>query len=149
MFSLPLATVTSYSPCSSRRLPGGGSAGADLVDLVGDHAVRLTVHRVGRVGVRCLDETEDRAGLLVDPEALVVDAVIALDREVSLVRLGHVVVVDRPTRAMNVHVERHSLPLRFVRTYAATRWLSGPRRSGGDLSRSSRQSSACGLLTLV
>ncbi len=60
----------------------------DLVDLVGDEAVRLAVHGVGGLRVGGLDEAEDLPRLLVDPVALVLDAVLLLRLQVGLVRLG-------------------------------------------------------------
>jgi len=43
---------------------------------------------VGGLGARCLDETEDLAGRLVEPVAQVPDVVLALDREVGRVGGG-------------------------------------------------------------
>src|SRR6478735_12700562 len=57
--------------------PGSGVL-ADGVDLVRHQPVGLAVDRVGRLGVRCLDEAEDLARALVDPVPQVADAVRAL-----------------------------------------------------------------------
>jgi hypothetical protein len=61
---------------------------AHLVDRLGLEAVGLAMdeRRGRRVG--CLDEAEQRASLLVDPIALVVDAVLALHAEVGRMRVG-------------------------------------------------------------
>jgi hypothetical protein len=86
----------------------GDLAGDDLVDLVGDESVRLAVHRVGRLRVGSVDEAEDLAVGLVHPVVLVVDAVVALDREVRLVGLGDICGVDRSVHVVHIHVQRHA-----------------------------------------
>jgi hypothetical protein len=97
-----------------------GLALLDLVDLVGDEAVRLAMDAVRGLGVGRLDEAEDPAGLLVDPVALVVDAVLALRLDVLHVRVGHVRGRDPSLDLVHVHEERHSSLLvdRFARSYA-------------------------------
>src|SRR3954451_10649468 len=101
------ATTGDYCGCRAHRR---GLARDDLVDLVSDEAVGLAVHGVGGVRVRRIDQAEDLAVGLVDPVALVVDTVVALDRQVGLVRLRDVAGVDRAVHVVNVHVERHIRP---------------------------------------
>ena len=69
----------------SRRRHRAQECSLTREDLVGDEAVGLAVHRVGRLGVRRLDEAEDLPGALVDPVAQVADAVRPLGGEVGLV----------------------------------------------------------------
>src|SRR5258706_15648461 len=80
----------------------------DLVPLVGHEAVGLAMDTVRGVLVRCVDEAVDMATHFVDPVVLVVDAVLALDAEVGLVRLGNVFGLD-PWKVVAVHVERHGM----------------------------------------
>src|SRR5688500_4271903 len=70
----------------SGRRPAGSVALDDRVDVVGQEAVRLAMHRNGGLGVRCLDEAEHLAARVVDPVGLVVDAVLLLDLDVLGVR---------------------------------------------------------------
>src|SRR5215211_6280007 len=98
------------APVSTPRARARRSRSAvlgDLEDLVGYQAVGLTVNRVRGLRIGSLDEAEDLAGLLVDPVALVVHAVLALDGDVGLVRLGDVGRRDAVGHVVNVHVERH------------------------------------------
>ena len=94
----------------SRRAPTRALrlALADLVDLVGDEPVRLAVNRVRGLRVRSLDEAEDLPSLLVDPVALVVDAVLRLLLQVLHVRVGDVLRRHAALEVVNVHVERHA-----------------------------------------
>src|SRR5207248_839162 len=69
-------------------VPSG--AFGDLVNLVGYQPVRLTVDASRRFGVGCFDEAEDFPCFLVDPVSLVLNAVLALLREIGLVRVCHV-----------------------------------------------------------
>src|SRR5215217_3596467 len=82
----------------------------ELVDLVGYEAVRFTMHRAGGFRVRRLDEAEDLARLLVDPVALVVDAVLVLRLDVLLMRLRDICGGDLATERVDVHVQRHDPP---------------------------------------
>src|SRR3954452_6040633 len=68
----------------------GLAAFVDLEDLVRDQPMGFAMDRVGRFSVGSLHQTEDLACALVDPIALVVDAVGALGGDVGLVRLRHV-----------------------------------------------------------
>jgi hypothetical protein len=65
------------------------------------------VDGVGGVSVWGLDQTEDLSPLLVDPVALVLDPVLGLGREVSLMSLGYFGGVDIPVHVVHVHVKRH------------------------------------------
>src|SRR5215217_7085611 len=82
----------------------------ELVDLVGYEAVRFTMHRAGGFRVRRLDEAEDLARLLVDPVALVVDAVFVLRLDVLLMRLRNICGGHLATERVHVHVQRHDPP---------------------------------------
>src|SRR5690349_18963283 len=61
---------------SGTRSPYRHRLGAlpDQVDLVGDQAVRLSVHRVRGLGVGRVDQAEDLPARLVDPVAQVLHA---------------------------------------------------------------------------
>jgi hypothetical protein len=75
---------------------GAGASGSllDLVERLGDEAVRLAVDLGGGLAVGCVDEAEDLTGLLVDPVVAIVDAVELADTNVGLVRFGDVAGLD-------------------------------------------------------
>src|SRR3954463_7990182 len=57
-------------------------------------------------------QAEDLALGLVDPVLAVVDAVLALDPEVRLVRTGHIGRLD-PREVVHIHVRRHAGTVSF------------------------------------
>jgi len=69
--------------------------------------MRLAVGAIGALLVGSLDQAEDLAIGLVHPVLLVVDAVLALDLEVSLVGSGDVLGLD-PRNVVHIHVRGHS-----------------------------------------
>ena len=79
----------------------------DFHDLVGDQTVRFLVHGRRRLGVSCFDETVDRAVLFVEPVLLVVDALLALRREVCLVGIGDSLGGESFDGVVRVHEQRH------------------------------------------
>src|SRR4030095_2192242 len=70
--------------------PTGSGILTDMVDLVGNQPVCFAVDRVSGLRVGCLDQAEDLARGLVHPVRAVVDAVLALRRDIRLVSTGHV-----------------------------------------------------------
>jgi hypothetical protein len=66
----------------------------------------LSMDASRRLAIRGVHEAEDLAGLLIDPVMLVVDALLALDAEVSLVGAGYVGRLH-PGQVVHVHVCRH------------------------------------------
>src|SRR5439155_13805960 len=79
----------------------------DLVERVGLKAVRLPMDARGRLPIGRVDEAEDLAVALIDPVALVVHAVLALDPDVGFVCRGDIGGFH-PGDVVNVHVRRHS-----------------------------------------
>ena len=67
---------------TATRLPAQ-SPSAIAKDLVGDEAVRVAVHGLGRRSVGCLHQAEDLPVLPVDPVAQVVHPVLALDLQIG------------------------------------------------------------------
>ena len=92
---------------AEERLDGGK---IDRNDGVGDFTMRLTMDSLGGRGVRCMDEAEGGAILLVKPIGHVFYAVSVLNVHVPAVRLGDVV---RPQAAqiVAVHKNRHVISL--------------------------------------
>jgi hypothetical protein len=79
----------------------------DLVDLIGNEAVRFSMNRRSSLCARRIDQTEDLPGLLIDPVVLVVDAVSTLDLDVPGVGPSDVLGGHAAIHVMHVHVERH------------------------------------------
>src|SRR5829696_7346898 len=80
---------------------------AHLVDLVSDETVPLTVNAVRRLGVRCFHEAEDLPRLLVDPVALVVDAVLFLHLQILHVRFRDIARRNATVYRVDVEIEGH------------------------------------------
>ena len=93
----------------SGPLMDGSAALSHLGDLVGDQTVRLAVH--GRCGLLggCLDQAEDGTASLVEPVLQVVDPMLRLHFEISLVRACDCVSSESVDFVMLVHVERHDV----------------------------------------
>src|SRR3954451_3648833 len=81
----PLVSARRPDPAPRRRTSAALLHGDELVR---HETVRLAVHPCGGLGVRGVDQAEDLAGVLVEPVALVVDAVGVLHLEVPLVGAG-------------------------------------------------------------
>src|SRR3954454_1708260 len=99
--------------CRSGRWRDRASAALlDLVEDVGLEAVGLAMDAGCGLAVGGVHEAEDLALGLVDPVLAVVDAVLALDPEVRLVRTGHIGRLD-PREVVHIHVRRHAGTVSF------------------------------------
>jgi len=76
--------------------------------------VRLPVNGDRGLCIRCLDEAEDLAVLLVDLVVLIVDAEPALRVEVGLMCFGGLLGRHRSAEAVDVHEQWHCAFLSFA-----------------------------------
>src|SRR5262249_50787324 len=78
-----------------------------LNHVIGDKAVRFAVDGDRGFSAGGLDQAEDLAGLLVEPVAHILDAMLFLDLQVGLMRLGDSLGRQPVDMVVNIHEQRH------------------------------------------
>lgn len=105
---------------------GRSASFLDLVDLVGDEAVRLAMDGVGGLRVGGFDQAEGPPGSLVDPIGAVVNSMFALLLDVRRMSLRDVLYALGAAKTWSFRIERS-----YVASDAGATVQTGAWRAGG------------------